>query len=245
MGGAIMEVAVQTIVWGEARSNDLARVLREAAQAGYAGIELRPPENQQAAADMIKENGLRLAASHTNITNVERDVENQLRWLALNDAHILACSGPDFATSAQIRERAAALDRAGQVCRQHGVTLCYHNHAHEIHHDMFVLGHLLRATDPANVKLCPDTYWLERGGQDAPSLLRLLGDRVAYVHLKDMAADGGFAEVGQGRLDWAAIRAVLLELHLPWCAVEQDNTKRTPLESSQLSRTYIREHWGL
>lgn len=240
-----MEIAIQTIVWGEARSKDLPRVIREAAQAGYVGMELRPPQDIPGAIELMKQHGLRLSASHGSAPTIERELDGHFRWLEATGAHILACSGSDYPTSAQYREIAANLERAGKICCDHGVTLCYHNHAHEITHDMFGLGHILHNTDPAHVKLCPDTYWVQRGGQDPAAFLRLLGNRVGYLHLKDMAPDGTFAEVGQGVLDWDAIRQVVMELKLPWCAVEQDRSDRTPLESSAMSRAYLKEHWGM
>jgi sugar phosphate isomerase/epimerase len=244
-GARRVEIGVQLIVWGDRARRERRAVLAEVAACGYAGVEMAPPEDVDAALEDLRALGLRVAASHIHTGVLERDLDRHLAWLERTGARLLACSGGDYPTSAQYREVARRLDVAGARCREHGITFCYHNHAHEIHHDLFGLGHILRATDPANVKLNLDTYWIARGGQDPAAIIRLLGDRVAYLHLKDMAPDGSFAEVGSGQLDWAAIRDVAASLQLPWCVVEQDRTQRTPLESSRMSREFLRRHWGI
>jgi sugar phosphate isomerase/epimerase len=240
-----MQIGVQLIVWGERVRQDRAGVLAEVAQAGFDAVEMGPQADAEAALEDLRRHGLRVVASHANVAGLERDLDQHLRWLERTGARLLACSGPDYPTSAQYREVARRLDAAGARCRAHGVTLCYHNHAHEIVHDMFGLGHILAWTDPQNVRLNLDTYWLARGGQDPAAVIRLLKDRVGYLHLKDMAADGTFAEVGTGRLDWAAIREAAEAAGVQVCVVEQDRTSRTPLESSAMSRAFLRERWGV
>lgn len=240
-----MEIGVQLLIWGDRNRTDRAAVLGEVAQAGFRGVEMGPPPDPDAAVELLKRNGLKVLAGHANTGSLERDLDDHLRWLERNGAHLLACSGGDLPTSAQYREVARRLDAAGARCRAHGVTFCYHNHAHEIVHDLFGLGHILRHTDPQNVKLNLDTYWIAKGGQDPASIIRLLGDRVGYLHLKDMLADGAFGEVGAGQLDWAAIQDAAQSAHVEVCVVEQDRTARTPLESSTMSRNYLKTHWGV
>lgn len=239
-----MQIGLQLLIFGERRTTDRAAVLAEAAKAGFDAVEMHPQPDPEVAAEELRRNGLRVVASHANTASLERDLDNHLRWLERHGAHLLACSGGDYPTSAQYREVGRRLEAAGKRCHQNGVTLCYHNHAHEIVHDMFGLSHLLAVTDPAYVKLNLDTYWIARGGQDPATVIRLLKDRVGYLHLKDMLADGSFGEVGAGKLDWAGIRAAAEDADVSVCVVEQDRTNRTPLESCTMSRDYLRTHWG-
>jgi len=239
-----MDIGVQLIVWGERNRSDRAGVLAEVAQAGFTAVEMSPQPDPDQACEDLKRNGLRVVAGHANTGSLERDLDNHLRWLERHGATLLACSGGDLPTSAQYREVARRLNAAGARCREQGVTLCYHNHAHEIVHDMFGLGYIVRGTDPQNVKLNIDTYWVARGGQDPAGVIRLLADRVGYLHLKDMLKDGSFGEVGAGTLDWAAIKGAAEDASVQVCVVEQDRTPRTPLESSTMSRTFLKTHWG-
>jgi sugar phosphate isomerase/epimerase len=59
-----------------------------------------------------------------------------------------------------------------------------------------------------------DTYWATVGGEDAPALLRRLGDRVRAIHVKDggLATDAsGQVPAGQGRVPVAEVLAAAPE----------------------------------
>ncbi len=63
------------------------------------------------------------------------------------------------------------------------------------------------ATDPELVGFELDVYWAVRGGADPGTYFRRHPRRFPALHVKDMAADGGFADVGSGTLDFAAMFA--------------------------------------
>lgn len=239
-----MRIGLNLLIYGRRRDEDLAGVLKEVAEAGYGAVELGPTADPEATLASLQANGIAVGASHIMLDRLEDTLDRHLDWLERTGARLLACSGPDFPTGAQYQAAAARLDRAGDRCRARGVTFCYHNHAHEIVHDLFGLTHILRGTDPANVRLCLDTYWLARGGQDPATVIRELAPRIGFMHLKDITPVGDFAEVGQGRLDWAGIRAAVEAAGVEVAMVEQDRTQRTPLESIRLSREYLKAHWA-
>jgi len=66
---------------------------------------------------------------------------------------------------------------------------------------------------------------------------------VSLLHVKDMAPDGGFAEVGEGTLDFAAILAAGDAVGTRWYIVEQDTCRRPPLEAVRISLSHLRA-WG-
>jgi sugar phosphate isomerase/epimerase len=65
--------------------------------------------------------------------------------------------------------------------------------------------------------------------------VRQYAHRAPLIHLKDMADDGSrfFAEVGTGTLPVDAIIAAATGAK--WLIVEQDQSRRTPLESVRTS----------
>ena len=97
----------------------------------------------------------------------------------------------------------------GEVCRRHGLQLCYHHHDFELvkFDGVYGLDILLESSDPANVQLEADTYWLKFAGLDPAAYMRRWTGRLPLVHLKDMTRTQPptFAEVGSGLLDWPAI----------------------------------------
>src|SRR6266536_4085714 len=106
---------------------------------------------------------------------------------------------------ADIAATAAALNDAAKLAAGHGLRIGYHNHWWELQSRIggrSALEVFADQLDPA-VVLEVDTYWAAAGGEDAPALLRRLGDRVRAIHVKDggLATDAtGQVPAGQGRV---------------------------------------------
>ena len=94
---------------------------------------------------------------------------------------------------------APQLNAIGQRCLEHGITFAYHNHDFEFARveGVYLLDYLLQATDPSLVKSELDVYWVAYAGIDPVHYLETLANRVALIHLKDMAADRSMTEVGK------------------------------------------------
>jgi len=93
-------------------------------------------------------------------------------------------------TAESVAEIAAQLNAAAIVAAAHGVTIGYHNHAHEAESiiDGKTALEVLADHLDAGVGLEVDTYWVAVGGQDPVALLERLGSRVVAIHVKDGAA---------------------------------------------------------
>ena len=61
-----------------------------------------------------------------------------------------------------------AMDNAGAQFQREGITLCYHNHAHEFqrYDGQYILDILLGAANASNLAAELDTYWVKYGGAD-------------------------------------------------------------------------------
>ena len=86
-----------------------------------------------------------------------------------------------------------------------------------------------------------DTYWVQHGGEDPAEYIRKMPGRTPLIHIKDMAEDGAFAEVGEGVLDWEAIFEASEAGGAAWYIVEQDVCQRPPLESVRLTLDNLRK----
>ncbi|WP_369371212.1 sugar phosphate isomerase/epimerase family protein [Promicromonospora sp. Populi] len=64
---------------------------------------------------------------------------------------------------------------------------------------------LMRELLPAHIGYTPDVGHIARGGMDPLSVLRDWRERVDHVHIKDVAADGTWAETGRGVIDIPAV----------------------------------------
>src|SRR5881227_3820783 len=73
---------------------------------------------------------------------------------------------------------------------------------------------------PALVVLELDVYWAAYAGADPAAYLRRRSGRVPLIHLKDMAADRSFADVGDGALDLPEIFRAAEDGGARWYVVE-------------------------
>jgi len=242
------KVACQLIVFGPRNKDDLPAVLKEVAEAGYAGIEGGGPEGRSA--EEMKEllGDLKLAGVHEGYGNFD-NLDETIEYMKEMDCKLLMCSGVGDTKRGIVayEEAAEVFNDIGRQCRKEGIKFCYHNHSWEFakFDGVTALDRLYELTDPKFVNLCVDVYWVLHGGESPAEFLKKNLDRVATVHFKDMK-DDTFAEVGQGIVDFPGIMDVLsAKDDLEWVIVEQDTTSRTPLESATMSRQYIKEKLGL
>ena len=144
-------------------------------------------------------------------------------------------------------ELPAKLDEWGTACRQSGLRFGYHNHAYEFDaldsSGETLFDALLSRTDPALVELELDVFWAEYAGRDALKLIRDHGDRIALLHVKDIAADQVPQDVpvGRGSLDWGAILGAGKGADVRWFVVEQDNPG-DPLDDITQSLRYLERY---
>jgi inosose dehydratase len=265
-------------------------LLAAVAAAGYKGIELGPPgylgEGDQLR-QRLERYGLELTGGWCPVRFSEpAHLDEDLRGLELTLDHFDAAGAwnarPVFGDGGSPERRAnpgrggPSLDeegwkrwadgikRAQEVAAQRGFTPTLHPHAATYIESNAEIERALELTD---IGLLVDTGHLLLGGTDPIELLRDHGERVNYVHVKDVRlavvreivdehADviegwrrGMFTELGKGDVD---LPAFFDALHLAgydgWIVVEQD---RIPREDEELresaeaqvrNREWLRDH---
>jgi len=242
------EIACQLIIFGRRNRDDLPGVLKEVADAGYAGIEGGGAGDAEEMRKLMDGLGLKLAGAHSGFGSFET-LDETISYMKAMDCKLLMCSGVGDTKRGLVayEEAAEVFNDVGRRCREEGIKFCYHNHSWEFQKfdGVTALERLYELTDPRYVHLCVDVYWVQHGGESPVEFLRKYLDRVGTVHFKDMK-DDTFAEVGQGIVDFPGIMEVLSEkADMEWIIVEQDRTQRTPEESIRMSRQYIKDKLGL
>jgi inosose dehydratase len=157
-----------------------------------------------------------------------------------------------------------AAEGAEQVARAvkqaTGIRTVFHHHCAGYIETPEEIDRLLALTDPALLGLCFDTGHYRFGGGDPLELLRQNPDRIWHVHFKDchpeVAAssrkecwdyftsvrNGIFCELGQGEVDFSAVKTELLKIGYDgWIVVEQDVLPGmgSPKESALRNRNYL------
>ena len=121
------------------------------------------------------------------------------------------------------RTAAAAFTEAGKAARDAGLKLLFHNHGRDFAEvDGQILFDLLLEVDPELLGFEFDLYWAVDGGQDPAKYFREHPGRFPALHVKDMAEDGSWEDVGAGKLDFAAMFAHASEGGVEQWLVEHD-----------------------
>jgi inosose dehydratase len=128
----------------------------------------------------------------------------------------------------------------------------------------------MQQTDPRFVFFCPDTAHLTAAEIDVAAMIRRYGERMRYMHIKDLRAGvieerragGGrlaglkiesgnerlpiFCEMGHGIIDYDPIMQAIQDVgYTDWITVEIDVSLMTPAESLRICRDYVQDRLGL
>ncbi len=245
-------VALQLYTVRDDAGRDFRGTLRRVAEMGYPAVEfagfggLSPEEVR----DLIGELGLTAAGTHTGIEALQNDLAGVVRaHRTIGATNVTVPSIPEKRyprTEAGFMEAARDLGELGRRLADEGLTLGYHNHAFEFFQagGRHGLDLLFEGTDPRYLKSELDIYWAKKGGVDPAAYIRKLGARCSLIHIKDMAADGAFAEIGTGQIDFPAIFAAGDAVGSEWYIVEQDSCRdRAPLDAVRISIDNLKK-WG-
>ncbi|MFC7303631.1 sugar phosphate isomerase/epimerase family protein [Streptomyces monticola] len=192
---------------------DFHGTLERLARIGYATVGVSGRHGHSAAAirGMLDATGLRAVLEHVAYDTLRGPGLPQ----ALADLHTLGAKWPvvpslpgALHTPAGFREAAREFNRIGQASREAGLgRLLFHNHGddHAAVDGEVLYDILVDETDPELVGFELDVYWAAKGGADPARYFVRHPHRFPALHVKDMAPDGSFADVGSGVLDFAAM----------------------------------------
>jgi sugar phosphate isomerase/epimerase len=221
-------------------------LVRAIADGGYAGIEITDTmigSYAGRAADFARRldgAGLKLVSfafgsdsGFTEKGHIQTDLEAARRWVdfsahfpgalvSMGSATIMSEGprGDKFAVAAGI------YNHATEIGRKAGVSVAVHpsSHHNTLLHSRADYDEIFALLGP-QVGWVPDTGHILRGGQSMDDTLAAHRDRIRYVHLKDVDAQGNWAMLGQGCCDIpAVISAVRQAPHFNgWVVVEEES----------------------
>ncbi len=157
------------------------------------------------------------------------------------------------------RDRIAESARIG--AEEYGLTVGIHAHAGGFMDFEPELERLLSEVDERLLKICFDTGHHSYAGFDPVDFMRRYVGRISYMHFKDIdpavkadvvanrtdfytaCGQGIFCNLGQGDVDFPAVRQVLLDAGFEgWCTVEQDcdpTLDISPIDDARANRAYL------
>lgn len=267
VGNAPVSFGIFEPGFGETRQLPWPRVLDAIAEAGYEGTELGPygylPTDPVVLAAELDRRGLALGSSFVPVALGDRDAREAAVAEVLKVGGLLAAMGvpeviladagdttrkaqagrhPQGWTDAQWESAIGTIEAVEEALRQRwGMRVVVHHHVGTYLETPEEVEQLLDRTVPGRVDLLLDTGHYVFGGGDPVDLVRRRGDRVRYVHYKDLDAGrlaevhregldmqaawrrGVFVPIGQGCVDFPALTGLLRDRgYEGWVIVEQD-----------------------
>jgi sugar phosphate isomerase/epimerase len=187
--------------------------LRRVAELGYQAVEwFNPTDDPAGLRALADQYGLTVWSTHAPLLDDTDAILDAVSAVG-TDTVVVPWLDPDrFADRAAVEQTAQRLNDAAKRAAERGIAVGYHNHWFEPAQQVDgrpALEVLAGALDD-EVFLEVDVYWATVGGLDVPALLRRLGERVRYLHVKDGPAntpEEAMTAVGAGSLDIPAILA--------------------------------------
>lgn len=142
------------------------------------------------------------------------------------------------------KRMADKLNEAGEMCKDAGLKLAYHNHAFEFKDYNGENGYevFLNNTDKNLVVFEMDIYWIVRAGKDPVTLFEQNPGRFPLWHVKDMSKSNNElnTEIGSGTIDFKKIFDMAKEAGGKHFIIEQENFEMDPYKSLTQSYNYIK-----
>jgi inosose dehydratase len=157
------------------------------------------------------------------------------------------------------RNRIVTIARMG--AEVYGLTVSIHAHAGGFIEFEPELERLLDEVAPEVLNICFDTGHHAYAGYDPIAFMKRHMDRISYIHFKDIdpavkarvianrtgfydaCGQGIFCNLGQGDVNFQAVRRLLLERgYRGWCTVEQDcdpTLDISPIADAKANRDYL------
>jgi sugar phosphate isomerase/epimerase len=249
-----MKIAIQTNVWNNQFHQNLPELLAEIKSAGYDGLEIGAHRldlsRPGAFVELLNRSGLAVSGLHVHGELHNPEAIQPLYDFYTQAAHFAAAVGAPFLlisgkpkengkTQPELAAEVEVLQRVSDICRQQGLLLCYHNHYWELQQELRELEYLVAHTQQQDFGLALDVAWVHRAGHRPADIIHRFKERVLYLHMKDTTPDR-FTDLGQGDVDFTAVKQAIQGLPLPWLAVERDEVLPEALASARACRDYLR-----
>ena len=248
---AVTPVGLQLYTLRDLMKEDFTGTVAKVAEIGYDAVEFAGYGGLSASEvkRLLDDLGLVCAGTHEGFQNLGDRLGETIEFnAAIGNGDIVCPSMPqEWRKSGAdgFREFGERMNAIGEKVKAAGLRFVYHNHSFEFERvgGKHLIEYFFETSDPELVTMEVDVYWVKRGGVDPATFLRKYAKRCTMIHMKDMADDAeqSFAPVGTGTLDMPGIVAASREIGARWYVVEQDRTKRPPLEAVAISLNNMRK----
>ncbi|MBN6036318.1 sugar phosphate isomerase/epimerase [Amycolatopsis sp. 195334CR] len=232
-------ISVQLYTLRSLLEKDLDGTLGALSDIGFRNVEMAGTYGRSAAEfrKILDKHRLRATSSHIGI---DGDVNKLIEDAKTLGHRYSAVPWAKYATKAEWQAFAERLDKASRAFAKAGIQFGYHNHDHEfaLVEGVRPFDILAKGTSSRYTHFEVDLYWAVVAGVDPVKLFREQRGRVLQYHVKDRGADGGWADVGTGNIDFRKIFDGTPGIRE--YIVEHDNPA-DPLKTAKVGFDYLRK----
>ena len=261
-----LPIALQLYSVRDELAKDFYNTVKQVKEMGYDGVELSglngadPIEIKR----MLDDVGLAVQSSHVPVD--EMLTEGALaRYKQAGCSYVAIPWMAHGENNEKLEENIELIRRLGEMAKEAGLTLLYHNHDFEFKtvKGKAALDIIYESVSAELLQPQLDTCWVKYAGADPVDYLQKYAGRITQVHLKDfyctgfdrsapygligkteeakLNSDFQFRPIGSGVQDIPSILKAAEDAGAYWIIVEQDQSPERPtLEAARMSIEYLR-----
>ncbi len=245
----IPKIALQLYTVRDELAKDFDSTLQQIAEIGFQYVEIADtgtltiPEFTQ----RLKQFNLKPISTHVDFLLLRQNPQsfiNEVKDSGINKMVVPWIDPQIWQDEPTLNQVLDELEQIGIQAEQQGITLSYHNHAHELatSGNVYLLDKLISQTQHVYLQL--DLGWAYVATREDPFLIaRRYNPRINLFHLKDVRSPDPvtFTELGNnGKINWKNVLQQILSMNAGEWIIEQDTDfEKNPLDSVKKSYQYL------
>ncbi len=237
-----MRLSVQLYTVRDALAEDYVGTLRKLKAIGLEYVEGAgsygggTPEEGKAILDDL---GLKASGSHVGLDRLQHHLDEVIAEHKTMGIPFVIVPYLVEADRHDYTKLAGILTPIATKIKEHGLTLCYHNHDFEFQrfNDETGLEILYSKTNPNLVQAELDLAWVAIAGADPVATMETYANRLPLVHLKDYDPNTTprWRPAGEGVMDWDACLAAANDAGVQYGVIELDESPGDPIDAVRKS----------
>jgi sugar phosphate isomerase/epimerase len=196
----------------------------------------------------VKSLGMKVVSGHYGLDQIEGDTwkkaVDDAKGIGMEFMVVPYIQEPDRKTIDQYKAIIEKLNKAGEVAKNGGIRMGYHNHDFEFEtvDGQIPFDLMMKDLDPKYIGMEMDIFWVVNAGHDPVKYFEKYPGRFEQWHVKDMdkSDKNKNANVGSGSIDFKALFAKAKLSGLKHFYVEQETYPGEPIDSVEASAKYLK-----